>query len=198
MTLEHRPPRRDPRVLALVPDGASIRYAAVDAWEVRGTGELPGSDARAFRLAVARLVVQTRPTVIVCSAPQRRTRKLSTLLKVIATVAAHSGIPVVSLAGAVARNLLDEAPAPDAIAAQYPELRALGVHSGADAIRLATSALSSIHFPPRTYAKTGHPSRSRAAMAPGRARRARDPRVPRYASDRRPRGYRRGRSDAGR
>lgn len=193
MTLEHRPPRRDPRVLALVPDGASILYAALDAWEVRGTGELPASDAQAFRLAVARLLVQTRPTVIVCSAPRRRTRKLSTLLKVLATVAAHSGIPVVSLAGAVARDLLDEAPAPDAIAAQYPELRALGIQSGAEAIRLASAALSSIHFPNRRYAKTTSPPRSGAPVASRAPRHARDPRVPRHAPDRRSRGHARGR-----
>ena len=186
--LEHHPPRRDPRVLALIPGKTVVRYAALDAWEIRGTGELPGTDARVFRLALARLIVQTRPTVIVCRPPARRTVSLTKVLKVLATVAAHSGIPVLSLAGSVARDLLDDAPAPDAIAKQYPELHALDTDATTDAIRLAAGALSSMNFPPRRYAKTTSTPRSRASVATGAPRRARHARVPRTPSGRRPRG----------
>ena len=180
MPLERKPTRRDPRVLALVPTAGTIQYATLDAWEISGTGVLAGDDPKGFALQVRRLIVKTRPTVLVCAPPRTRGPKLTRLLKLAATVASHSGIPLVSLAGDLARDLLEEAPSTDAIAEQYPELRALGVADGADAIRLATAALSSLNFPSRTYAPSQPPA-SRATVAPGAARdlvRARVPRRP--------------------
>ncbi len=191
--LERKPPRRDPRVLALVPRPDEIQYATLDAWEIAGTGALPTEDTKALALRVKRLIVQTKPTVVVCAPPPPRAR-LSKFLKVIATVASHSGIPLVSLAGDLARDLLDEAPAPSAIAEQYPELRALGISDGEDAVRLASAALSSLHFPSRTY-ETTHPATPGASVAPGAPRRSRRARVPRTAPARRahrPRARRRG------
>ena len=80
--LEPRPPRRDPRVLALVPNGHGISYAVADAWEVRGVGVLPNATAAALRLAVTRVIVQTRPSAIVCAEPSRGSRLLRTILRV--------------------------------------------------------------------------------------------------------------------
>lgn len=181
--LERKPPRRDPRILALLPSSDAVEYAALDAWEIAGTGAIPTDDPRGFALSVRRLIVQTRPTVLVCAPPRVRKPKLARLLKLAATAATHSGIPLVSLAGDLARELLDEAPATDAIAAQYPELRALGTDTGVDAVRLASAALSSLTFPSRSYDTSTTP-RSRATMAPGAPYDARGARVPCRPPDR--------------
>lgn len=191
--LERKPPRRDPRVLALVPTPDGIEYAALDAWEIAGTGAIPMDDPTGFALSVRRLIVKTRPTVLVCAPPATRGRKLARLLKLAAVVTSRSGIPLVSLAADLARELLDEAPTTDAIAEQYPELRALGTERGARALRLASAALTSLNFPSRSYEPTT-PPRSRAAVARGAARRARRARIPRRPADRGPDRARTGRS----
>lgn len=174
--LEPHPPRRDPRVLAIVPTARGISYAAVDAWEIRGVGTLPNGNAVALRLAVARLLVQTRPTAIVCAEPSRRGTVLRALLHVVAVIAARSGIPVVRLVGKVLRATLENAPSHDHACAQYPELRTLAAGAAHDALRLALGALTSLDLPSRRHARlASHPT---PAVAPRRARLDRSASVP--------------------
>jgi hypothetical protein len=81
---------------------------------------------KAFALSVRRLIVKTRPTVIVCAPPPtREARSSRRLLKLAAVAATHSGIPLVSLAADLVRELLDDAPSTERIGEQYPELRAV-------------------------------------------------------------------------
>jgi len=183
MTLERKPPRRDPRVLALVPSKDVIEYATLDAWEISGTGVLATGDPKGFALSMRRLIVKTRPTAIVCVPPRARGSKLAKLLTVAAAVAKHSGIRLTSLSADRARELLDEAPTINAIAEQYPELRALGSEEGTAALRLASAALTSLHYPSRSY-ETSNAARSPAVLVAGRARRTRRARVPRRAPGR--------------
>ena len=181
--LEPRPPRRDPRVLAIVPNGRGIAYAAADAWEIRGVGTLPNGDAAALRLAISRLVVQVRPSAVVCAEPKRASKILRTLLRVVAAVAAHSGIPVVRLAGEALEAALERAPSRADAAAQYPELRTLDGGAANEAVRLALDSLTSLTLPPRSYAPTLRSNRP-ATLASGRALRARPASVPDRAARR--------------
>lgn len=110
-------------------------------------------DERAFALSLRRLIVQTKPTAIICAKP-RSFRGVRAALRVIATVAAHSGLPLVSLAGEILRELVTEVPDDNAVTCQYPELRGLDSSVSTDAIRLALASFAKIPLPPRRYAPT--------------------------------------------
>ncbi len=59
-----RPPRREPRVLALSAFAGGIRWAVADPWEVRGAGTVHAS--RITRsLAIRKLIRREKPTMLV-------------------------------------------------------------------------------------------------------------------------------------
>lgn len=182
--LEPRPPRRDPRVLAILRVARGLAYAALDAWEVRGVGLVPLAKKRALRLALVRLVTQTRPTALVCAVPEAET---------IEPVAHRAGLPTVVLGRPEARRLVDQAPVLSEVRASYPELRALDIIHHEPVLRLAIASLTSLTLPHRKYA--GFSTRSKARLASRRPRGRR----PAPVSHRPPgRGARRSRSRRGR
>lgn len=175
--LEPHPPRREPRVFALTFARHTLCYAAVDPFEVRGVGELPAGVG--LRLALSRVLLQTRPTVLVSIQLARAPAAVRGALRV---VAARHGLPVVAVTPATCVTLRSAAPTVATIEAQYPEVRALRVPAVREALPLALAALATLSFPPRayvhTYAATRLPARATPIVAPEPAR---DPRSPRLS-----------------
>jgi hypothetical protein len=138
-----KPPRREPRVLALGRDQRHILWATVDAWEIRSAGRVVRR-ARSERPAITRLVRREKPTALVIQD--------AALREAVHAVARARRLPVIE-------------PAPAAIpvdvaADLYPEFT-LQCPSG-DLARLAALALSSVLHadpPSRSYA----PRRNRPA-----------------------------------
>ena len=62
-------PRREPRVLALALDSRGIRFAVVDLFEVRATGELKTNRSH-VALELRRLLAREKPTAIVATTPR--------------------------------------------------------------------------------------------------------------------------------
>jgi hypothetical protein len=137
-----RPPRREPRVLAIARISDAILWAVVDPFEVRSTGTTPITTERAIPRAVRRLVKCTKPTVIATLDHD--------LAKTITSTARRLGLPLVadrfpSLPAAIAADLFPEFPT------QCPTK---------PLARLATHAIAVVlHAPihPRKYAKTIRP-----------------------------------------
>lgn len=101
-----RPPRREPRLLAVAITRAGIAFAVADPWEVRSAGTV-ASTARARRLVLVRLVRREKPTAIV--AEGRAIRRLA------AAVGRELGLAVVppplpTLPIRTARDLYPELP----------------------------------------------------------------------------------------
>ncbi len=139
-----RPPRREPRVLALSLSRHTLLWAVTDPFEIRSAGST-FVRKRTVADTVHRLVKREKPTVIVAT-----TRELADAL---AVVAEELGLAIVT--GAYPRL-------PVAVATDlYPELP---LHCPTPRLaRLATYALSMIlHAPehPRRYAKTLRPRSS--------------------------------------
>lgn len=81
-----RPPRREPRALALVRVERGIAFAVCDPWELRSCGiQLCHASSRG--LAIRRLIRREKPTVVVCRAPE--------LLRAAGHVTRRIGIPVI-------------------------------------------------------------------------------------------------------
>jgi len=59
-----RPPRREPRILAVASSKHGIAWAVADPWELRGSGTTP-CRCRSRRLAIVRLLRREKPTAIV-------------------------------------------------------------------------------------------------------------------------------------
>lgn len=76
--MPNRPPRREPRVLAVEAVGTRLSFAVADPWEIRSAGTT-GITLPALRLAVQRLVARERPTVLYA-----RGRRLKRLLRALA------------------------------------------------------------------------------------------------------------------
>lgn len=132
----HYPPRREPRVLAVLPARRGLAFAVVDPWEIRAAGiERCGPESIAY--AIVRLVRREKAVAIACG------RK--------------SLLPAVKRAAAVTRiGFVAEPPPtlPVGIAADlYPEL---AVHAPTkrlkNAAAVAIAAVLHSNIPSRKYA----------------------------------------------
>lgn len=134
--MPNRPPRREPRVLAVEAVGGRLSFAVADPWEIRSAGTsrvgLP-----ALRLAVQRLLARERPTVLYA-----RGRRLKRLLR--------------ALAGRWRVPLIGREPVfvgARSVTALYPELPLFAPTSRQSRLALAAVSLAlSPDNPPRTYA----------------------------------------------
>ena len=134
------PPRREPRVLALVRSRDGFHYATADPWELRCAG-LVACHGRALSASVARLVRREKPTLLVTGSPSLRVP--------VRRAARQHGIGVAvgdlpKLRRDVARQM-------------YPELPMRAPTRDLD--RVATLAISAVLYaetPPRRYAPTRH------------------------------------------
>ncbi len=143
-----------------------VPYAALDAWEVRGLGELP---RRALSQALQRLLLQVRPShvVVVCRGAPRAPRGLRIGL----ATAARRGLPALVLAP---EELGRRAPLPSSadLSRAYPELHHLAASHDREpqlyALRLALAVLLHHPLPPRHYAPR-QPARAAPAVGHGRA-----------------------------
>lgn len=163
--LEARPPRRDPRLLAIDLHAASTRFVAVDAWEVTALGALPDGP-RIARLSLWRLFVQTKPSHVLVLQDGRR--RCGVLLARIRERALREGLPLAVLNQAEARALASHAPDLAGLAETYPELRHLLRHPRSALVLLLRAALGSLTtrtLPPRRYVPT-LPPRSHSPLAP--------------------------------
>lgn len=133
------PPRREPRVLALIPAPYVTRWAVADPWEIRGAG-----CTRSFNLPratlLARLVRREHPTVIVVPrASIPRFRAAARMLGVAIVPASFPKLPA-----RIAADL-------------YPEF---WLHAPSrplrQAVLQAASAVLHGQFPPRHYATSRH------------------------------------------
>ena len=146
--LEAFPPRRDPRPLVLRAHEGTVLYAALDAWEVRGVGRLPARPGRVARLALARIVLQVKPSALVIAGDE-----LAALAKVAHTIVRPRGLPVVVLDEPAVRGLTRRAPSLATIKEAFPEVRALSPDRLASILSLAVAVLAHVSFPRRQYAK---------------------------------------------
>lgn len=130
------PPRKEPRVLALVPERGRLFFAAVDPWEIRSTGELrPRSGAQV--LALRRLIRREKPTILVTDSKRLR-EALTRAAKVVGVPVLTGPIAHVSASG---RDLYPELP----LYAPTPPLERVAL--------LAIAALLHLpHVPTRPYA----------------------------------------------
>jgi hypothetical protein len=130
------PPRREPRVLALVRSRKGFHYATADPWEIRATGSISCHE-QALTPAVARLARREKPTLLVSGSPSLRGP--------VRRAGKH-------LALAVGK---DHLPIPPAFVAEdlYPELRMRA--PTAALVRVATLAIAAVLYaqaPSRRYA----------------------------------------------
>jgi len=136
--------RREPRILALefIPQG--IRFAVVDLFEVRSTGEFK-TTPRHFSLELQRLLAREKPTVIVTPTPESRS-----LLR-------HARRLRIPLLLSPSRRLSGPA-----ILALYPEVSFFGPTRPLRAL-LATSIAALLYapHPSRGYASRSTPTPSR-------------------------------------
>ena len=106
------PPRREPRVLALVRSRKGFHYATADPWELRGAASVTCHD-RALTPAVARLARREKPTLLVTKSsslgmPVKRIGKRMA----IAVGSDHLPIPLPSVAEDLYPELRMRAPTP--------------------------------------------------------------------------------------
>ena len=131
-----RPPRREPRVLAVTGTGAKIHFAVVDPWEVRSTGSLKVT-ARSRPHALRRVIRREQPTLVVTD----RSVLAAALDRACRGLCPRSearGLRVPP--AAIARDL-------------YPELPLFAPSPGLErAARLAIAAVLFAHIPIRPYA----------------------------------------------
>jgi hypothetical protein len=130
------PPRREPRVLALVRSRKGFHYATADPWEVRSAGTIVCHD-RALSPAVLRIALREKPTLLVTRSPGLRApaHRAGRHLRV-ATSDGHLPIPPLS----VAQDLYPEFP----MRAPTPALQEVGT--------LAIAAVLYARNPSRHYA----------------------------------------------
>lgn len=112
------PPRREPRVLALVRVDRGFHYATADPWELRGTGSVD-CEARALAPSIARLVRREKPTIAVTRSPALREpmRRACRRYGIAVGAVRHPGVPL-----PIARDLYPELP----LRAPTPSLEVAG------------------------------------------------------------------------
>lgn len=147
---EPRPVRRDPRILLLDTTNIPTPYAALDAWEVRGLGELPRhSPSRALE----RLLLVVRPShlIVVHEGAPRAPHGLRVGLR----TATRRGINVL-LFGPEQFPCRRARPSFAALMRTYPELHHIAashdLRSQLHVLRLALAVLLHHPLPPRHYA----------------------------------------------
>lgn len=130
----HRPPRREPRVLALARSRSGVLFASVDPWEIRSTGRVAASSTGLGRV-VARLVRQEKPSAITTAS-----RVLERRLAEAKTIA----IPVVRPAERIS---------PEIAAELYPDLARMAPgRTHARLCQLAVALVLEGNLPTRPYA----------------------------------------------
>ncbi len=82
-----RPPRREPRVLALVQTVHGIAFAVLDPWELRSCG-VERCKPPARQLAIQRIIRREKPTVVTANTPM--------LLRLAGLAAGRLRVPVVA------------------------------------------------------------------------------------------------------
>jgi hypothetical protein len=93
-----RPPRREPRVLALRPAPEGIAFAVCDPWELRSCG-IARCRSPARKLAIRRIIRREKPTLLTALDPE--------LLRLIESISSRFGIPAVR--GALQPPSVDQA-----------------------------------------------------------------------------------------
>jgi hypothetical protein len=137
------PPRREPRVLALVRSRNGFHYATADPWEVRSAGRVT-CHGRALTPAVARLAQREKPTLLVTRSPS--------LLAPMRRAAKRMGV--------AAQGDRLQIPLPSIAEDLYPELRMRAPTPAlAQVATLAIAAVLYARAPSRRYA----PRRNRPA-----------------------------------
>jgi hypothetical protein len=144
-----RPPRREPRVLAVCRARGGLQYAVADPWELRSAGSFPAT-TRAEALHLRRLVRREKPTVIVSGGAQLRA--------LVCRIARRAGLGVLAKMPALpaettARELFPELP----LFAPTAALRRTAL--------LAIAAALEAPIVPRHYATSRRHSLSRPARA---------------------------------
>ncbi len=164
--LEPRPARRDPRVFLLDATTLPIRYAALDAWEVRGLGELP---RRSPSRTLERLILQVRPSHVVVL--RRGATHAPRGLRAGLATAARRGLPILALTPEKLGRRTTLLSLAD-LSRAYPELQHLASSRDHEpqlrALRLALAVLSHHPLPPRHYAPR-QPAPAAPAVGHGRA-----------------------------
>lgn len=164
--LEPCPSRRDPRVLLLDATTLPIVYASLDAWEIRGLGELP---RRSPSQALERLILQVRPSHVIVV--RRGATRAPSGLRAGLVTAARRGLPILVL---TPEELGRRAPLPSSadLSRAYPELHHLAASHNREpqlyAFRLALAVLLHHPLPPRHYAPR-QPARTAPVVGHGRA-----------------------------
>lgn len=133
--MPNRPPRREPRVLAVGGRRDRLTFAVVDPWEVRAVGSAAVVGG-AVLLALSRLVARERPTILYA-----RNRRLRQLLR---RLAATWRIPLVGREPAFV--------GPKYATTLYPELPLFApTKSSARLTAIAASVALAPDNPPRRY-----------------------------------------------
>lgn len=128
-----RPPRREPRVLAVRVNRRGATFACVDPWEVRSSGTAPvrpGHEIGALR----RLVAREKPTAVVLDGALRR--KIDPLDLAVPVLSTPRERPSIPLATELFAELATFAPTP----------------ALCSAVLLAIAAVLAGGVPPRHYA----------------------------------------------
>ena len=141
-----RPPRREPRLLALAPHPKGLAFAVCDPWELRSSG-IQRCRVSTRRLAIRRMIRREKPTLVATRDP--------TLLPIVRAVASALRVPVDDVhhplpSSDVARDLLPEM-------AHFAPTRSLQ-----NVVRLAVSSVLHAEHASRPYASR-HRAASRSA-----------------------------------
>lgn len=135
-----RPPRREPRVLAIARNPRGLAWACVDPWDLRGAGLLLGP-RRAEPTALRFLVRREKPTAIVAGSPAAHAR--------CSRLARRLRIPLVPAPSKM--------PPPATVRALYPALRLVAPRLELRQVALlAIAAVLHSEIPSRPYAPRRH------------------------------------------
>lgn len=149
--LESRPPRRDPRILTLVVKQGVLEYAALDAFDLRllGSAEFHIQDLPLVSLQIVRLMLQSRPTLLLLAGEQRVRTVALPLVKMLAE---RQGLSVKEVGRDLGRALRKACPPFSSLQKSFKELRALEPQTSLAALQIAVGALVALPRPTRTYA----------------------------------------------
>lgn len=157
---EPLPPRRDPRVLVVDPRGAVVRYAALDAWELKGAGTLKRSRAAP---SLRRLAFQVKPSHVVLLPHGARAH--AALRRDLASTSLR-GVALLVLSATDFARITSLAPSLAEVRATYPPLQHLAPsHAAMNVTRIALAILLHHPLPPRHYASPRLSPRSAPGLA---------------------------------
>jgi hypothetical protein len=139
------PPRREPRVLAIIRSNVGFQYATADPWELRAAGSATCQD-RALGPTVARLVRREKPTLLVArgaglrEAGQRACRRYGPT---------YATAPIPALPPPIAQDMYPELP----MRAPTPSLEKVATLAIAAVLYTKNSTR---HYAPRRKRSTEH------------------------------------------